>query len=311
MVNASDAGAEDFIWDFDPANPGTDISSLDNPTYDFGGVGNYPIMLIAQQGTNCADTAYYTVPISEVAADFLMIDSTCMETAINFTDNSSSINGIVNYWEYNFGDTQSSTIPNTSHTYASGALYTVEFIAGNDVGCTDTIEKDIFIQDFPEVILGADTSACLDNPNVDLTGIVNNATGGFWVGSGGDFLAAPDQLSITYVPAQPELDLGESTLILTSTGNGFCPTKTDTIRIEYIDKPIIDAGNDQSVCKDTASVQLEALMQFGTGVAWFTNQGTGTFNDTSLINPLYFPSTDDTLAGSVIIYVQTLSRREL
>jgi gliding motility-associated-like protein len=306
MINGSAPGANDFTWDFDPANPGTVTSNATNPSYDFGGIGNYPIMLIAQSGTACADTAFYTVPISNVVADFSVIDSACVEEPINFTDNStSSANGTINSWLYNFGDTETSVIPNTSHAYNSGALYTVEFIAGNDIGCYDTIEKDVYIQSFPEVLLGVDTSACLDNPVVDLTGIVNNADGGFWVGSGGDFLPRPDTLSITYVPGQPELDLGESTLILTSTGNGHCPTRTDTIRIEYIEKPIIDAGEDQSVCKDTASVQLEATVQFGNGVAWFTNEGTGSFNDTTLINPLYYPSTADTAAGSILIYVQT------
>jgi len=59
------------------------------------------------------------------------------------------------------------------------------------------------------------------------------------------------------------------------------------------------AGEDSNVCADQ-TVQLEGNASNYTGLLWQT-QGTGTFNDATILNPVYTPGAEDLTAGSVIL----------
>lgn len=305
MINNSAAGAEDFFWDFGDGSAG----SFDNePTHTFPGIGDYLITLIAQEGTTCADTATYMLSVGGVTASLDELDSTCINSSVNFEDNSTStVNHTINSWQWDFGDGSSgSTVPNPSHSFSDFGDLTVTLIVGTDGGCYDTITEPIFVQGLPNANVGPDTTACFNNPNINLNGIVTNANGGVWVGNGGVFNPNTSDLNANYDPSQNEIDDGFTELILSTTGNGFCPSNQDTLRIDFIDGPEVDAEPDIEVCRDTSSIPLSATFQFAGGVEWFTNDGTGSFTNSTSANTTYIPSAADVQEDSLIIYVQTI-----
>ena len=305
MINASTAGAEDFFWDFGDGSPGV---FDDEPMHTFPGVGDYLITLIAQYGTICADTATYLLRVGGVSGDIDFIDSTCINNSVNFSESSvTDGNMVVNSWQWNFGDgSPGSTVPNPSHTFQTSGDLNVTLIIGTDAGCYDTIVEPIFVQGLPNANVGPDTTACYDNPNINLNGIVTNATGGVWVGSGGTFSPSTTDLNASYDPSQAEIDAGSTSVILSTTGNGFCPSNQATLTITFIDGPVIDAGPDQQVCSDTSSVPISAFFQYAGGVEWFTTSGTGSFGNTLSSSTVYFPSAQDVQGDSVVLYVQTI-----
>lgn len=136
--------------------------------------------------------------------------------------------------------------------------------------------------------------------------MVSNANGGVWVGNGGTFNPNTTDLNANYDPSQAEINDGFTELILSTTGNGFCPSNQDTLRIDFIDGPEVDAGPDIEVCKDTSSIPLSATFQFAGGVEWFTNDGTGTFTNSTAANTSYIPSSADTQEDSLVVFVQTI-----
>ena len=75
-----------------------------------------------------------------------------------------------------------------------------------------------------------------------------------------------------------ELNNGSTSLVLTSNATIYCSAVTDTIVIQYLDTPTIDAGTSIEVCIDTTFIQLDATVQFSTNTLWSTNGG-GTFDD--------------------------------
>ena len=82
---------------------------------------------------------------------------------------------------------------------------------------------------------GPNQSVCIQNPITTLTGTVTGASGGIWSGGGGTFLPNNTTLSnVSYSPTPSELAAGSSTLYLTTTGNGTCPLKIDTVIINYV-----------------------------------------------------------------------------
>jgi gliding motility-associated-like protein len=82
---------------------------------------------------------------------------------------------------------------------------------------------------------GADQTRCIQNPLATLNGTVTGASGGIWSSGTGTF--SPNNttlLNLSYTPSATELANGFVNLILTSTGNGTCPLKKDTVRITYV-----------------------------------------------------------------------------
>jgi gliding motility-associated-like protein len=305
MINASAAGASDFQWNFGDGSPSV---VGDEPTHLFPGTGDYTITLIAQYGTVCADTATRVLKIGGVTAVLDDLDSTCISNSTNFSENSTTVgNMVVDSWQWNFGDgTPISTVPNPSHIFTVGGDLDVQLIVGTDAGCYDTITKPIFIQALPVANVGPDTTACFNNPNIILNGIISNATGGVWVGNGGVFNPNTTDMNANYDPSQLEINTGFTELILSTTGNGFCPSTQSTLRIDFIDGPTVDAGPDIEVCSDTSFVPLSASFNYSGGVEWYTTGGTGTFNNPLTANAQYVPSAADIAADSVELIVHTI-----
>ncbi|MGM0479245.1 MAG: PKD domain-containing protein [Bacteroidota bacterium] len=304
MINASSAGASDFYWEFGDGSPGVQAYE---PSHTYPGIGDYTITLIAQYNTVCADTATYELSIGGVTAQMDPLDSTCINSSVNFTENSTTNgNMVVDSWQWDFDDGSPITnVPNPSHTFNSAGDLDVELVVGTDAGCYDTITEPIFVQALPDADVGPDTTACFNNPNINLNGVIDNASGGVWIGNGGTFNPNTTDLNANYDPTQAEINNGSTELILSSTGNGFCPSDQDTLLIDFIDGPTVDAGPDIEVCADTSSVPLSATYQFSGGVEWFTNMGTGTFNNPLSPNSSYVPSAADVANDSVKLYVQT------
>ncbi len=298
--NFTTGGGTSWDWDFGDASTN---SSLFQPSHTYAGNGPFTVTLIADPGSNCADTTTRVIEISSTTADFTYTDSTCINDPVSFNDGSTTaVNGTVNQWLWDFGDNTTSTLPNPSHTYTVGGNYTVKLIATSTLGCVDSIEYPMYVQDFPTVTVGPDTTACENNPLITLNGSINNASGGLWLGQGGSFTPNPNTLNAGYSPSAGEIASDTSVLILSSTGNGFCPAGTDTLIIVYVPGPTVDAGPDVSVCKDTAGIPLNGNVTVAGGGMW-TSLGTGgsfsPANDD--LNATYIPSSSDTTAGSVTL----------
>lgn len=81
---------------------------------------------------------------------------------------------------------------------------------------------------------GPNQTKCIQSPLATLNGTVTGASGGIWSGGTGTYTPNNTTLSnLNYYPSAAELAAGFANLILTTTGNGTCPPKNDTIRINY------------------------------------------------------------------------------
>jgi hypothetical protein len=69
------------------------------------------------------------------------------DLTVDFTDESADSDGTVTEWSWNFGDTNTSTTRNPSHTYAVSATYTVSLTVTDDRGATGDISKEVTVSD--------------------------------------------------------------------------------------------------------------------------------------------------------------------
>lgn len=111
--------------------------------------GSYKIELKAFDSNGNASRLTKTVTVSTNTAPDINFttENICLSNPINFT--SSNTSGDVTSYNWDFGDTNTSTDPNPSHTYASAGDYTVTLTVTSSAGCENFVQQDITVYEEP------------------------------------------------------------------------------------------------------------------------------------------------------------------
>lgn len=142
-----------WLWDFGDGNFSTD----QNPahTYASGGPLNYDVTLQVETTGGCTNTITQSVsifpnPVALFTYDF-MDGSSCIDSQVQFSDQSTSSQGNITSWNWDFGDSQTSNEQNPVHSYSSPGTFTVSLIVENENGCDSIFQSQITINDFPDI----------------------------------------------------------------------------------------------------------------------------------------------------------------
>lgn len=132
-----------WAWDFDDPGSGTlNTSDQQNPSHSFTTPGKHMIKLRVGTESGClSDYQTFEIYINPkpVSTFKTNLNTTCPQTTIQFTDNSTVSEGAVVKWTWDFGDgTPGSSSQNTQHSYAVPGTYKVTLKVETDKGCTET-----------------------------------------------------------------------------------------------------------------------------------------------------------------------------
>jgi len=132
-------GAVSWSWDFGDGNSSTD----QNPSHTYTSEGTYNVCLTATNSCGTSNMTCQTITVcAELTAGFNQTDN---GLDLDFTDATTG-SGISWFWD--FGDGNSSTLQNPSHTYSSTGTYNVCMIVQNM--CTaDTLCQSVTVCDQP------------------------------------------------------------------------------------------------------------------------------------------------------------------
>ncbi len=126
-------------WDF---GDGTN-STQGAPTHAYNAIGSYTVRLIVTDATGCKDTMLRNnyVQVTKPDAAFTVSDTfaICPPLHAFFTNTSLS----APTYQWSFGDGNNSSIPSPDNVYNAPGIYTVQMIATNAAGCTDTATATI------------------------------------------------------------------------------------------------------------------------------------------------------------------------
>lgn len=150
---------------------------------------------------------------------------------------------------------------------------------------------------------GSDVTVCNGEPQIDLIGSVSGGTTtGIWsVLNGTGTLNNPTNLVTNYIPSASDYAQGSLTFVLSSTGN--CDPKTDTMEVTFIQSPMVEAGNDQTFCKNNVgAIPISGNVSFAAGASWTGGTG-GAFGNPGSLSTTYTPSPTDLGNDSVILYL--------
>lgn len=192
----------------------------------------------------------------------------------------------------------------TSDDTTNGSVALILTSTGSGV-CPDVSDSLLVtITDVPSVSAGNDTTICANIDSLQLNGRISVATGANWLSSGtGTFSPNDTTLTAVYIPSSSDTASGNVTITLVSTGNGNCNRVLDDFILSFTKAPQADAGPPTTICADSTGVTLNSTITSFSSLVWRTS-GTGVFGpDSTFAIPTYYPSEEDTAAGSVTLSV--------
>ncbi len=190
----------------------------------------------------------------------------------------------------------SSTLPNPIVTPIITTQY---FLTINDG--TGSISGDIIIVvvNNPTVNAGNNITIC-ENQFAQLNGSATNANTINWTSSGDGIFSDPGLLNPVYNLGPNDI-LNESVnLTLQVSPVSPCTLNASSslnLNIDY--NPLVNVGSDLLICSNSLA-QLNATATNFASILWSSN-GDGTFNNSTVLNPVYSPGSNDILIESVEI----------
>lgn len=267
-----------FIWTFgDPTSGSLDTSFLPNPAHTYADTGVYIVKLIVSlSGGLCADSATMQARVFPGFFPGFIATGGCFTNPFQFTDTTNTTYGVVNSWQWNFGDlstlADTSRIKNPQWTYPSSGTKTVQLIVTNSKGCRDTASVDINVLDKPIITMGfRDTLICLSD-NVTL-----NATGT------GAFNWTPLTNISNPNTGTPTVNPTSSTWYVVNLNDNGCVNK-DSVHVRVIPGVSLTAMPDATICL-TDPIQLSATSN-GLTYQWTP---AATLNNANILNPIATP----------------------
>lgn len=231
----ADLTAMTYLWDFGDPGSGANSSSGVNPSHTYTSVGPFNVNLQVTSIAGCVHdtTIALNVIHPQPKADFAINKpSVCIGDNVSFFDLSDGKDGVVNQWNWNFGDGLSDNVKNPVHLYTSTNTFNVSLYIINSQGCnSDTVNKQFTVHPYPVVNAGPDR-VVLEGGSVSLqaTASGNELT---YLWSPATYLN--DKLVL--VPVASNL-LDDVTYTLTVTGRGGCAA-SDKVFVKLLKAPKI------------------------------------------------------------------------
>jgi gliding motility-associated-like protein len=291
---------------------GTGTLTNDNtltPTYTpaVGETGTITLTLTATSTPPCVDavsTMSLTINLAALASTGIASDVICegsnyplaSATASNYSSLLWTTSGTGTF--NNPAALQPIYTPSTADIFAGGANLTLTAYGLNACGnAVSTMTLNISRQ--AVVNAGLNATICEGNTFTVSTAYASYATALIWSSTGTGTITNETTITPTYTPGAGET----GTVILTLTANSTAPcvdaTSSMTLTINGTATADVGIVNDV-ICEGSNYPLASATATNYSGILW-TTSGTGTFNNPTVLQPIYTPSIADINTGNVIL----------
>jgi len=165
FTDLSTGNPTSWLWDFGNGN----TSTFQNPSVIYVNPAAYSVTLTTSNGSgsdSVTKTAYITVYNDPVVNFTVDTSIGCVPLTVNFTDVSVPGSGSINTRYWDFGDGNTSILPNPSHTYNIPGSFSVFLFVENTNGCKDQLLQSSYISAYMPVAGFNITSAICHPPFV-------------------------------------------------------------------------------------------------------------------------------------------------
>ena len=179
----------------------------------------------------------------------------------------------------------------------------------NDVCVADTRTTSITIVPIATVNAGVNQFICSAQNTIAVSGTITGlTTSGSWASASGGLFLPPNSVNSTYTLTSNEINAGFVTFTLTSTNNGTCPARADTVRMKIMKQPTITVAGSTTICSTQPTFQVSGTLVGGLNQAQWVHNGAGTLtSNNTVINNVYSLSPNDIQAGTVIFTLSSVN----
>ena len=316
--------ADTNFWYFGDGNSLFTNNSNVNHVYQNTGTTSVlnTVKLIVETKHGCKDTTTQTVDVyPQIISKFAMSDSAgCTDLNVNFTNQSTG----AQFFSWYFGDGNTSSNTNSSHTYSNTLLkdttFKVDFIVRSTYGCADTVSDTVLVH--PRPISSFITSTIRGCQPLAVT-FTNNSvlnSKSFWDFGNGDTSHSNGNSVYSYTH-NVNIPVEYTVKLLVETQNGCQDSSTK--KIEVFPKILADfVRADTAGCSDftlqftnTSTGENQYNWDFGDGntdrisdpVNTFSNPDTvdKVFDVKLLVSSVYGCS--DSITKSITVYPQPIA----
>lgn len=275
--DGSDNNIQTWFWDFgDPATGVNNTSGSSTPSHTYSDTGVYTVKLVVNRGLPCSDSTTTTVKVYPGFFPLFQAAGQCKNTPIQFTDKTTTNYGSVTPWLWDFGDpgaaSNSSTLQNPTHVFATAGTYRVILTVGNSKGCRGTFTQDVIITDQPALTVSNDTLIC------SLDTLQLNAIGA------GTLLWSPNYMINDVTSATPLVSPDVTTTYTVMITDAFGCVGSDSVKVNVVNFVTLFKPNDSTICQGDPVVLR--IVSDGLHYVWTP---AATLNDSTLKNPTATP----------------------
>ena len=150
-----------YLWAFGDKT----TSVLANPVHNYTALGNYLTKLIVTSKNGCKDSVTMALPVKIVKSPKISVAGSpgaCTPAVLTFAGLISIPDTSSLSWKWDFANGNVSTLQNPSpQTFVNAGFYSINAIATNSSGCSDTAVKVVEAYPHPDLKPTADTTLCL------------------------------------------------------------------------------------------------------------------------------------------------------
>lgn len=132
---------DQWDWDFDDGSS----ANTQDATHQYGAGDTYNVSLIVTTNNGCSDTLIQQVEAYAVPTADFSVDNVCLDEQNQFTDASTITNGVINQWNWDFDDGNTSADQSPVHTYGTAGTYSVTLNVSTAEGCDSEITQDVTV----------------------------------------------------------------------------------------------------------------------------------------------------------------------
>jgi gliding motility-associated-like protein len=159
----SSGSISSYGWDF--TSNGSIDNTTQNPNYIYSQGGNFNCTLHATSNFGCVDSVTKAVTVYFNPHANFTAPMVCNGTATQFTDASTSQNGIITAWawDYTSNGTFDNNTQNPSNIYPANGTYSVTLQVTSSLGCVSSITNTIIVNPNPTVIMAVNNACAGSN----------------------------------------------------------------------------------------------------------------------------------------------------
>ena len=274
-----------WAWDFGDGS----TSVIQNPVHAFATTGTFNVTLTVTSTDGCTSSVSHLVDVNPLPTpDFTTDAPVCSGDSVHFTNYSSSPNGPITQWIWNFGDGNTVTIdspanPNIAHLYAATGTFQVDLTVTDAQGCQNTSSQLVEVVNNPIADFSFDET-CYGDPVIFTD--MSTANGGpdlfSWNWDFGDPLSGVENTSTLQNPSHIFTDPATYTVTLIVANSLGC---TDTVSYDVTVDSIPQVEftmADDTICLGADAIFTGVGTDFNT---WYWEFGDG--NTSTQQNPVH------------------------